>query len=178
MRLTGRSPPGTTCTASRIKVRSPDAAGTAGCARAAGGQSKTDEYFGTQQVYHNELIATLPVARPQAARRSSCGDVTYQGCAEAGLCYPPITKTFNVSLPPAVGSASARAAANVAAAPAAGSGGFVSAQDRLRRPHPQRQSASGVIGFFFVAGLLLAFTPCVLPMVPILSGIIAGMATT
>ena len=82
--------------------------------------------------------------------------VTYQGCAEAGLCYPPIHKTLNVSLPRG-----------------ASSGGFVSEQDRLAT-----LIRSGnlilVLGTFFGLGLLLAFTPCVLPMVPILSGIIAG----
>src|SRR5581483_5793711 len=136
------------------------------------GQSKTDEYFGTQQVYHNELVATLPVARaPGSSAHELPFSVTYQGCAEAGLCYPPITKTFKVSLPPATGSGSA--ASGVAAPDSGAPAAFVSAQDRYATII-RDGSLLWVIGFFFAAGLVLAFTPCVLPMVPIVSGIIVG----
>ncbi|HEV2704090.1 MAG TPA: protein-disulfide reductase DsbD domain-containing protein, partial [Steroidobacteraceae bacterium] len=62
------------------------------------GKSQTDEYFGTQQIYENSLSATLPVARASAAGSQDLAlDVTYQGCAHAGLCYPPITKTLMVT---------------------------------------------------------------------------------
>jgi Thiol:disulfide interchange protein len=123
------------------------------------GKTKTDEYFGTQEVYYGELEATLPVARAATEALELPLAVTYQGCADAGLCYPPITKTVSVSLPPGTGA-----------------GGFVSEQDRLaaliREGNPFL-----VLATFFGLGLLLAFTPCVLPMVPILSGIIAGHGT-
>jgi thiol:disulfide interchange protein DsbD len=72
------------------------------------GKSQTDEYFGTQQIYENSLSATLPVARATAARAQDLAlAVTYQGCAHAGLCYPPITKTLAVTLPPGVRPAAA-----------------------------------------------------------------------
>ena len=120
------------------------------------GITKTDEYFGRQEIYHHELVAQLPVARAADVAFDLPLVVSYQGCAEAGLCYPPIHKTLHVSLPRG-----------------ASSGGFVSEQDRLAT-----LIRSGnlllVLGTFFGLGLLLAFTPCVLPMVPILSGIIAG----
>ena len=65
------------------------------------GESHSDEYFGTQQIYHHTVSATLPVTRSTAAGELNIPvDVTYQGCAES-LCYPPITKTLNVTLPPA-----------------------------------------------------------------------------
>jgi thiol:disulfide interchange protein DsbD len=163
---------------SRIKVQtaSPVQLGTLALPE---GKSQTDEYFGTQQIYENSLSATLPVARAAAAGAQDLAlDVTYQGCSHAGLCYPPITKTLTVSLPAggAGGGGTAAAAPDAAAGvgPAAGATtGFVSQQDRLAA-----QIRSGnlflMIASFFGWGLLLAFTPCVLPMVPILSGIIAG----
>jgi thiol:disulfide interchange protein DsbD len=145
------------------------------------GKSQTDEYFGAQQIYEHSVSATLPVARPGGAGNLSVAvDVTYQGCAHAGLCYSPITKTLAVTLPPtgAAGGGTVAAAPDfapdAAAADASGtSGTFISEQDRLAA-----QIRNGnlllVLGTFFGLGLLLAFTPCVLPMVPILSGIIAG----
>ncbi|HNR22178.1 MAG TPA: protein-disulfide reductase DsbD [Steroidobacteraceae bacterium] len=124
------------------------------------GEVHSDEYFGEQEVYREELVATIPVARAGGTAMTIALDVTYQGCADAGLCYPPITKTLNVDLP-AGGTMSAA------------SGGFVSKQDKMAA-FIRSGNLLFVIAFFFGAGLLLAFTPCVLPMVPILSGIIAG----
>ncbi len=138
------------------------------------GESKTDEYFGTQQVYHNELIAMLPVARAASSTTLSVPlRVTYQGCADAGLCYPPITKTLAISLPP--GSASAFGASAGSADGAAS--GFVSEQDRYASV-VRNGSLIAIVAFFYAAGLVLAFTPCVLPMVPIVSGLIVGGGRT
>ena len=78
------------------------------------GKRQTDEYFGAQEIYEHALSATLPIARPGGAGAMNIGvDVTYQGCAHAGLCYPPITKTLAVTLPPA----GAAGGGTVAAAP-------------------------------------------------------------
>jgi thioredoxin:protein disulfide reductase len=156
------------------------------------GQSKTDEYFGTQQIYHDELRASLPVGRAGLTTALTVPvKVTYQGCAEAGLCYPPITKVLSVSLPAPPGSssvagppqahaASGTLASGAAAAMRAASGAatgrapvFVSDQDRYASV-VRGGSWLGLIAFFYAAGLVLAFTPCVLPMVPIVSGIIVG----
>jgi thiol:disulfide interchange protein DsbD len=128
------------------------------------GEKKVDEYFGEQEVYHHDVTAKLPVSRGSKAAFTLPVKVSWQGCADAGLCYPPITKTFEVSMPEA---------ASVSALPLGGGSGYVSEQDRL----------AGMIrdgniflmaGAFFLAGLLLAFTPCVLPMVPIVAGIITA----
>jgi thiol:disulfide interchange protein DsbD len=148
------------------------------------GKSQTDEYFGTQQIYENALSATLPVARAGAAGAQDLAlDVTYQGCSHAGLCYPPITKTLTVTLPPAGAAGAGRAAAAPDAAAGVGSGtpaasaaagsSFVSEQDQ-KASFIRTGNLLLVIASFFGSGLLLAMTPCVLPMVPILSGIIAG----
>ena len=144
----------------RLKVTTASTGVTLGPLALPTGESHTDEYFGEQEVYREELIATLPVARPGGSALAVPLEVTYQGCADAGLCYPPITKTLNVDLP-AGGTITGDSA------------GFVSRQDWMAG-FIRSGNLFLVIGFFFGAGLLLAFTPCVLPMVPILSGIIAG----
>jgi len=141
------------------------------------GQSKTDEYFGTQQVYHNQLRAVLPVVRSATSAPLAVPvQVTYQGCADAGLCYPPITKSLSISLPGGGSATVAPGSTTVAAAAPRASGGgqgFVSEQDRYASV-VRNGSWFGLLGFFYLAGLVLAFTPCVLPMVPIVSGIIVG----
>ena len=149
----------------RIKVTTPSASAQLGAAQFPAGQFKTDEYFGRQEIYHHELRVTVPVARAAGGAFSLPLQVTYQGCAEKGLCYPPITKSVSVALARGAGSAG---------------GGDVSGSSGLGTSEQSRfaQLLAGnfflMIGGFYLAGLLLAFTPCVLPMVPILSGIIAG----
>ena len=133
------------------------------------GEMKTDQYFGDMEVYHSDVFGRLPLARATPKAMDLELEVRYQGCADGGICYPPVTKVMIVSLPEATAVAAlatVAAAANPRAAP-------VSEQARLA----QIITGSGmglVIATFFGLGLLLAFTPCVLPMVPILSGIIAG----
>lgn len=133
------------------------------------GKQKHDEYFGDVEVYYEVLEGTLPIAR---AASSSTGTldltVTYQGCAEAGLCYNPITKTVSLELPP-TDVASTLAAEDLAPP----TGARVAEQDRLAALIRDGNLAL-VLATFFGIGVLLSFTPCVLPMIPILSGIIVG----
>jgi len=124
------------------------------------GKKKTDEFFGDVEVYYDALNATVPVTRPAVASSFEIA-VSYQGCADAGLCYPPVTKTLAIELPPPGTPSSTDAPV------------MVSEQDRLSHLIANR-SLRVVMAPFFGFGLLLAFTPCVLPMIPILSGIIAG----
>lgn len=149
----------------RIKVTTSSASAQLGTPQFPAGQFKTDEYFGRQEIYHHELRVTVPVARAAGGAFSLPLEVTYQGCAEKGLCYPPITKSVNVALAGGAGSAGGSAAS--------GSSGFeTSEQSRFAQLFAGNFFV--MVGSFYLAGLLLAFTPCVLPMVPILSGIIAG----
>jgi thiol:disulfide interchange protein DsbD len=124
------------------------------------GKKKTDEFFGDVEVYYGILTATVPVTRPTAASSFEV-EVTYQGCADAGLCYPPVTKTVAIELPPP-GTPSTSDVAPM-----------ISEQDRLSSLI-SGGNLLAILASFFGFGLLLAFTPCVLPMIPILSGIIAG----
>jgi thiol:disulfide interchange protein DsbD len=128
------------------------------------GEKKTDQYFGEMEVYHGDIFGKLSIARATPDAMDIDLELKYQGCADGGICYPPVTRVLSVSLPEA--SAVSALSAVAAAAP-------VSEQARLA----QIITSSGmglVVATFFGLGLLLAFTPCVLPMVPILSGIIAG----
>jgi len=135
------------------------------------GDIKKDEEglgLGDQEVYHEDLSVKLPVSRGSRDASTVPLEVAFQGCAEAGLCYPPSKKTIQVKLP---------AATNVVKLPGGGGnavgGGYVSEQDRLASLISEG-NVFLMCGAFFLAGLLLAFTPCVLPMVPIVAGIIAG----
>ncbi|MDZ7645026.1 MAG: protein-disulfide reductase DsbD [Woeseiaceae bacterium] len=130
------------------------------------GEPKTDEYFGTTEVYHDDVFARLPLARATPEPLELALDVSFQGCAEDGICHPPVTRTLTVELPQATATTALAAAAPGDAAP-------VSEQARLAALIGNAGLAV-VIATFFGAGLLLALTPCVLPMIPILSGIIAG----
>jgi thiol:disulfide interchange protein DsbD len=138
------------------------------------GKSKHDEYFGDTEVYYEVLEATLPVARAASSATQSVHlKVTYQGCAEGGLCYNPITKEAVVALPPTAVATKLP----VDAAPPAKSGSsaapMVAEQDKLAAAL-QGDNLLYALLTFFVAGLVLSLTPCVLPMIPILSGIIVG----
>jgi thioredoxin:protein disulfide reductase len=188
----------------RVKAATTSTQAQLGALEMPTGETKSDEYFGKQEIYHHELVAGVPVARASAAELAIPLQVTYQGCATAGLCYPPITKEIMVSLPSgtgggAVGSAASAGASNFSSISAIGgsgvastdggaaagaavsgsveagatSGAYVSEQDRFATLIKSGNTFL-MLGGFFLAGLVLAFTPCVLPMVPILSGIIAG----
>ncbi|MGH8280010.1 MAG: protein-disulfide reductase DsbD [Gammaproteobacteria bacterium] len=137
-----------------------------------------DAYFGTQEIYRNEVTATLPV---EGSVQTLPLTVRYQGCADKGLCYPPITKTvaINFTLPGTPGSPVAGAAPLTSAA---GNAEVLSAarntvpaaqQDRLA-DLIRSGNLAWVLLVFLGLGIALCFTPCVLPMIPIIAGLIAG----
>ena len=64
------------------------------------GEVKEDPYFGRQEVFYGAAEAVIPLQRSIDTGTEVTVDVTYQGCADAGLCYPPITKTVALRLPP------------------------------------------------------------------------------
>jgi thiol:disulfide interchange protein DsbD len=124
------------------------------------GKRKQDEFFGEVEVYYRELSIRLPVAL--AGKPSLELQVGYQGCAEDGICYPPIKRDVSLRMD------------NLPVAdPAPAASAPVSEQDRLATLI-RDGALPWVVAMFFGFGLLLAFTPCVLPMVPILSSIIVG----
>ena len=141
------------------------------------GKVKFDETFQKNvETYRDEIRIVVPVEQAPARFRLT---VTSQGCADKGLCYPPMPSTADVSLAGFGGDGSARIVVVSADAPSAlstttstssstaGDNGAIDAALGSGRLWP-------VVGVFFAAGLLLALTPCVLPMLPILSSIIVG----
>ena len=138
------------------------------------GKPKHDEYFGDTEVYYEVLEATLPVARAASSEAQPLQlKVTYQGCAEGGLCYNPITKEADGRV--AADQRRRRACQQqprLRRRPAAVRS-KVAEQDRLAAAL-QGDNLPYALLLFFGAGLLLSLTPCVLPMIPILSGIIVG----
>lgn len=134
-----------------------------------------DENFGDVLVFYDYVEAKVPFSRATPGEMQVELRGYFQGCRENSICYPPSEQTMALVLPAAAEFAAADAASGAAAAgsrPAA-TGGAVSEQDRLAALILS-DSWLLVGATFFGLGLLLSFTPCVLPMVPILSGIIAG----
>ena len=120
------------------------------------GVAHEDEFYGKSEIYRGQL--SVPVAVAQADKGATL-TVTYQGCADAGLCYPPETKVIPLS--------KVKAAAQPAVAPL---------------PSEERTGAKDESGaelpfsalWALLIGIGIAFTPCVLPMYPLISGIVLG----
>ena len=124
-----------------------------------------DEYFGKTEIYRHQLVFDVKLANIDADAKLK---VRYQGCAEAGLCYPLETREIPLISPvpakPAAADSSEATTSN--AAP-------VSSQIGLAERLSTDKSLL-TLGLFFLLGLGLAFTPCVFPMYPILTSIIVG----
>ncbi|MBP0048683.1 protein-disulfide reductase DsbD [Marinobacterium sp. AK62] len=143
------------------------------------GDMKDDPLFGRVEVYHEQAQVDLLLGRRDGADAGADISVTYQGCWEGGVCYPPVTQQISVdNLPLAAGlgwpempKASGEQTRDQ------------SAQLENVLPQTEQDRFAGLLagedrllmlGAFFLAGLALSFTPCVLPMIPILSSLIAG----
>ena len=127
------------------------------------GKKKIDEWFGEVEVYYHQAQARVPVA--SGAGTVEVG-ISYQGCADMGLCYPPETKWVAMDLGASAGGSSVGNAAGSAAA--------LETSEQALASMLRDGSLLTSLLLFFVGGIGLAFTPCVLPMVPILSSIIVG----
>ena len=130
------------------------------------GEPMVDEFFGESEVYFGEVEIALELSRPAGPAQSVTLEAAFQGCWEGGICYPPMNRSLTVDLPTA--DAPVRINDVSGAAPEVA----LAEQDRLAAALAGRPALA--LSLFLVAGLLLAFTPCVFPMVPILSGLIAG----
>lgn len=117
------------------------------------GERHHDEFFGEVVVYRDSLTVNLP------DQTSGTVTVGWQGCADAGLCYPPNSTTFDAG----------QGTSNVVTAGPA--------EDQKLADTLSTQGLSLSLIAFFGFGLLLAFTPCSLPMLPILASMVAGSGT-
>ena len=149
------------------KVKSP-AGLTVARADTPAGDMKDDPTFGQTEVYHQNFAATLQLSRALAPGEKLVLEAGWQGCNDAvGICYPPINRDFTLTA-----SGAASAGSSAAAPAAAGNESDTSRIERVLKDG----SFWAVVATFFGFGLLLALTPCVFPMIPILSGIIAGQS--
>ena len=130
------------------------------------GKEKEDEFFGLTEVYYHNVSFTVPVNQ---AKEDGVVKVRFQGCADAGLCYPPTVKVIYLS---AVGDAEP---AVQDSAPSEATGEAVkSEQFGLAERLADKDNLPVTLLLFLALGIGLAFTPCVFPMYPILSGIVLG----
>lgn len=146
-----------------------------GAAQFPKGDIHNDEFFGKVETYRKELRIRLPFARDAGPDRLKLA-VTSQGCADIGVCYVPQVQTAEIklaALAPAPGASAPGARSTPIAATAHATDAPIGEEARF-----ETLLASGslwlIAAAFFGAGILLTFTPCVLPMIPILSGIIVG----
>ena len=122
-----------------------------------------DESFGQVEIFHNELSFDVPLIRTDKKPHSITLLVKYQGCADRGVCYPPMESTIELQLPETL----------TLNKPSATPKEKLSEQDQIFQSL-QHDSFGLTLLSFFGFGFLLAFTPCIFPMIPILSGIIVG----
>jgi thioredoxin:protein disulfide reductase len=167
-------------------------------------ETKQDPNFGTTKVYHNGLEARLTLERQTGSGNRIEVEAQYQGCSEKGVCYPPIIKTYALTLPPMPEATAASVQEPPVSAPVEKESGAVPTAEpepsgtagpsSTATPVPQASAPPAdsesdsakiaailkgggfwaVLASFLGFGLLLSFTPCVFPMIPILSGIIVG----
>jgi len=163
------------------------------------GKIKNDDYFGEVEIYRGTLIITLPIisseeevgvgakastpekspteagtTKPNKNLTETIDSVTLnatsQGCADLGVCYPPNTQSAKLPLTQFSADPSLSGSSATSGSPA------TETKDESSRIAKMLKNAGfwAIIAGFFGSGLLLAFTPCVFPMIPILSGIIVG----
>ena len=139
------------------------------------GDAKDDPTFGKVEVYHQPFEATIVLAGSSPSTGSVALTASFQGCNDpVGVCYPPIEKLLTVALPLA-GAAPGAWQSTAATAPAAPLPGTADIDENSRIGALFAGSSKwALVAAFFGFGVLLAFTPCMLPMIPILSGIIVG----
>ena len=128
------------------------------------GIAHKDEFFGEMQIYRKDVRIRIP---GQSASGALDLKVTSQGCADVGVCYVPMESRASIRLASSSAGPSTKSAAE-------GSQLFSIFASDMDVARLFQGSFGLILGSFLLFGLLLAFTPCVLPMIPILSGIIAG----
>lgn len=136
------------------------------------GKMVEDEYFGKIEVFGEDIDVKIPILQPTGLKKLVV-ETEYQGCSDStGICYPPVKQSRELTL---TGLPDAKPLVDgdiTAVSPAP-----LNQQDALTQ-RLEDSSLPQIIAITFGLGLLLAFTPCIFPMVPILSGIIAGYGNT
>ncbi len=147
------------------------------------GEKKNDEFLGPTEVIYDQVNVSIPLISKANASNKLILSYGYQGCLEGRICYPPITKYLTINAGEGLiliadentGSGSILPTVDTPAAGAAQSS--VPEQDQFAQLLKD-ESLLLIVSLFFLAGIGLTFTPCVFPMIPILSSIIAGQGST
>ena len=158
------------------------------------GSFTTDQFMGDVYVFRDQLVFDVPLSAPYSGPISI--ELTFQGCADAGLCYPPerITLAAAETSPPSTfanwqyeseqsspnQTSTGEPAPSSAATQSGENAGFSAPQseDSKFSALISDTSLPLALGLFFLVGIGLTFTPCVLPMIPILSSIVVGQNPT
>jgi len=127
------------------------------------GAAYHDAEFGQVQIYRNQVSVDIPLVREGTAAETIRLLAKFQGCADRGVCYPPMQSEVSLDLPVADTLPQTKPVVSTE----------LSEQDKIVNAL-RHDSLALTLFSFFGFGLLLAFTPCVFPMIPILSGIIVG----
>jgi len=144
-----------------------------------------DPAYKGMEIFRNTLIVKYAISGSKTSLANTSLKIKYQGCADAGVCYPPIKKIIKLAdLKPSVNVSSVPDMSNATNVSVAANSSII---DTNTKPEKSAKSEQDTIATslasdnfiltlfsFFGFGLLLAFTPCVFPMIPILSGIIIG----
>ena len=128
------------------------------------GEPKQDEAFGRVEIFHNELGFDIPVIRTGGVVETITLQASYQGCADRGVCYPPMYKKVDLQFPSAQNETQVLGNKLKSG---------LSEQDQIVQSLHHDSFLMTLVSFFGF-GLLLSMTPCIFPMIPILSGIIVG----
>src|ERR1700687_285793 len=160
----------------RDKIAGKTAGGAAVAVTTPPGQIKDDPTSGRPKVYHDHVQADVAAADLPATGQVV---VTYQGCAERGICYPPVRKSIDLATMAVMNGVAADPLRDIEVAvpneSRVGSPANIPGPDDIASATTQLLGGHilGMLAAFFGFGLLLSFTPCVFPMIPILSGILA-----
>lgn len=137
------------------------------------GEQVKDEYFGKIEVYGQDIDVEIPIIDSTGLQKLVV-ETEYQGCADnSGVCYPPVKKDTELTL---ADLPETKPRKQAEPAKTATSSNDTTSEENAISLRMQDEGYLSTLLFFFLAGLGLAFTPCVFPMIPILSGIIAGSA--
>jgi thiol:disulfide interchange protein DsbD len=139
------------------------------------GIATEDEFFGEVTVFYEPIDVWVPVSWHGNASTAELS-VRYQGCAKAGLCYPPQSRKITLSKDGERASPAAAEASGSAGGTTKSNGWDTESAGGLANLL-QNQSTLVIAGLFLLLGLGLTFTPCVLPMVPIISSLVSGRTT-
>ncbi len=134
------------------------------------GTAKYDEAFGQVHIFHKQLAFDVPLIRSTTAEQNFAIEIGYQGCADRGVCYPPMKKQLNFHLAADHSTTQKR---NSLTPKSIESINLISEQDQIIQSLHHDNFLLTLLSFLGF-GLLLSFTPCVFPMIPILSGLIIG----